>query len=393
MVLLSLFYENGFRVAAAHCNYQLRGRESDLDEELIRNWCSVRNVPFHSKRVNTSELAVNSSSSIQMVAREERYAFFEELMDSEGYTVTALAHHADDRIESLLINILRGTGIRGMQGMPSKRGRYIRPLIDFRKQEILDHAKRYEIPFREDASNSKTDYQRNWIRLRLLPMIEVSNPGSVSKLIGLCQRVESELPNYDAFIKNELSDLGSESTLRIDKLRNSSAPFTLLKEALEPLGFSSDQVFEVLGILDSKSGTSVSSHSHRVLRDREFLFIEPISQQEKEPQLQFELMQRSSISSFQTELNVALVDGNRIDPSELKLRKWKEADRFKPLGMKNWKKLSDFFIDEKLSILEKEKSWLLTLGNEVVWVVGMRLDDRFKVTSKTQKVLKISVFF
>lgn len=393
MVLLSLFYEGGFRLAVAHLNYQLRGRESDLDEELVRNWCAMRNVPFHSKRVNTFELAEESNSSVQMVARNERYSFFEELMDSKGYSVTALAHHADDRVESLLINVLRGTGLRGLQGMPSRRGRFIRPLIEFRNLEIRQYAQRKGILFREDASNAKTDYQRNWVRHRLLPMLETFHPNSVSAMIVFCQRVERELPNYEALIQNELSEFDSSSALKLDKLRGSKVPFTLLKEALEPIGFSSDQVFEVLGMLDSESGSSVSSRTHRVLRDRESLLIEPLFRQENEPRLRFELIPRATISSLKTESNIALLNGDRITSSDLKLRKWQEGDRFKPLGMKGWKKISDFFIDEKLSISEKDKTWLLIYQDEVVWVVGMRLDNRFKVTTDTQKVLKISVFY
>ena len=390
MVLASLFMDSGYSIAVAHCNYQLRGADSDADEALIRNWCSERSIPFHLKKVETKKLAEDSNSSIQMVARDERYRFFEELMSEYGYQATALAHHANDRVESLIMNVLRGTGFRGLQGMPSKRDNYIRPLLGFTKDDIRDYAKLSNVPFREDASNAETYYQRNWIRLRVLPMLKASDQTSFEKLLQLCERAESELPNYQKWIQDKRNEIQTETGISIEKLQQSKAPFTILKELLELKGFSSDQVFEVLEILDSNSGTEVSSESHRVLKDRDELLISELNQDENLPKLQFEILERSQVQSLKTASNVALLDAKRIKQSELKIRKWRQGDRFKPLGMKGWKLLSDFFIDQKLSVLEKEQVWLLTHQNEIVWVIGQRLDDRFKVTDSTQKVLKIS---
>ena len=181
MVLASMLFEEGFPIGIAHCNYQLRGADSDADEKLVRNWCAEHNVPFHLKKVNTNKLATESNSSIQMVAREERYLFFEELMTDHGYVATALAHHANDRVESLIMNVLRGTGFRGLQGMPSKRDKFIRPLLSVTKDEIREYAKLNNVLFREDASNSKTDYQRNWVRLRVLPMLQAHNENTTEQ--------------------------------------------------------------------------------------------------------------------------------------------------------------------------------------------------------------------
>lgn len=390
MVLASLLLDSGYSIAAAHCNYQLRGADSDADEALVRNWCSERNLPFHLKKVETKKLAEDSNSSIQMVARDERYRFFEELMSEHGYAATALAHHANDRVESLIMNVLRGTGFRGLQGMPPKRDNYIRPLLDFTKDEIRDYAKLNNVPFREDASNAETYYQRNWIRLRVLPMLQASDQNVFEKLLQLCKRSESELPNYENWIKERHEEIQTDNGVSIEKLRQSKAPFTILRELLEPNGFSSDQVFEVLEILDSNAGTEVSSQTHRVLKDRDELLISELDQDENHPNLQFEILERSQVQSLKTERNVALLDADKINQSELKIRKWQQGDKFKPLGMKGWKLLSDFFIDQKVSVLEKEQTWLLTHQNEIVWVIGQRLDDRFKVTDSTQKVLKIS---
>lgn len=390
MVLASLLLESGYSIAVAQCNYQLRGADSDADEALVRNWCSERNIPFHLRKVQTKKLAEDSNSSIQMVAREERYRFFEELMSKHGLVATALAHHANDRVESLIINVLRGTGFRGLQGMPSKRDNYIRPLLGFTKDDIRDYAKLSNVPFREDASNAETYYQRNWIRLRVLPMLQASDQNAFDKLVQLCERAESELPNYENWIQERHEEIRTDNGVSIEKLQQSKAPFTILKELLESRGFSSDQVFEVLEILDSNSGTEVSSESHRVLKDRDELLIFELNQDENPPKIQFEILERSHIQSLKTEPNVALLDAGRFKQSELKIRKWQQGDKFKPLGMKGWKLLSDFFIDQKLSVLEKEQTWLLTHQNEIVWVIGQRLDDRFKVTASTQKVLKIS---
>ncbi|MBI1287414.1 MAG: tRNA lysidine(34) synthetase TilS [Flavobacteriales bacterium] len=391
MVLASMLLENGYAIAVAHCNYQLRGEASDADETLVKNWCAQRNVPFHSKRIETQKLAEESKASIQMVAREERYRFFQKLTDEYGYAATALAHHANDRVESLILNVLRGTGFRGLQGMPSKRVGYIRPLLGLTKDEIRDYAKEKGVPFREDASNAQTYYQRNWVRLRLLPMLAAKDETAFSKLLQLCERAENQLPNYERWVQMNLSELESDNGISIHKLKESNAPFTLLKELLEPNGFSSDQVFEVLDILNSMSGSEVCSDTHRVLKDRETLIISELNTHENPPKLQFEVLDRSEVKSLNTEPNVALIDAATIKQENFKLRHWQQGDRFKPLGMKGWKLLSDFFIDEKLSVTEKGNVWLLTHRNEIVWVVGMRLDDRFKVTDSTQKILRVHI--
>jgi tRNA(Ile)-lysidine synthase len=392
MVLASLMHENGFQIAVAHCNYQLRGADSDADEKLVKDWCSERQISFHSKRVQTQKLVDETNESIQMVARKVRYAFFDELMKEYDYATTALAHNLDDRIESLLINVLRGTGFRGLQGMPSQRKEIIRPLSGISKDEIRTYAEKNGIPFREDASNAETYYLRNWVRLRLLPMLHQIDSDSFSKLQKLTERTEKEISNYDNWIGEKLSEATSENGLFVESIQNSEVPFTLLKEFLKPKGFSSDQVFEVLDILNSESGKEVVSETHRVVKSRNQLIVSEIELSVNKPDLHFEVIERSDLKSLRQPQNVALVDSNLVNLNEdkLVLRKWKKGDRFQPLGMKGWKKLSDFFIDEKLSIIEKEQLWLLTYQNEIVWVVGHRIDNRFKVTGETEKVLKIT---
>jgi len=400
MVLASLMHENGFKIALAHCNYQLRGADSDSDEKLVKDWCAERHTPFHSRKVPTQQLVDETNDSIQMVARKARYDFFNELMNEHDYATTALAHNLDDRIESLLINVLRGTGFRGLQGMPSKRKGIIRPLIGIGKDEIRAYAKKNGIPFRNDRSNTETYYLRNWVRLRLLPMLSQIDSEAFSKLQKLTERAEKETPKYDKWVKEKLSETTSEDGLSVESIRNSAAPFTLLKELLKPKGFSSDQVFEVLDILNSESGKEVVSETHRVVKGRNQLIVIEKNLSERKPDLHFEIVDRIELKSLGQPQNVALLDADILEVSEgdlstlemeFVLRKWEQGDRFKPLGMTGWKKLSDFFVDEKLSIIEKQQVWLLTYQNKIVWVVGYRIDNRFKVSSKTKMVLKITV--
>lgn len=408
MVLATLLYDSGFSISIAHCNYHLRAAASDADEKLVKDWCAQRKIVFYSKQVETQELADETNRSIQMVARDERYAFFDDLRKAHYYEVAALAHHANDRVESLLINVLRGTGLRGLQGMPSKRDGIIRPLIGFSKEEILAYAKEKQVPFRDDASNLEAYYQRNWVRLRLLPMLQQIDSKAFLRLKELCERVENEMPNYRKVIAEKLAEIKTEDggwdIAAIQKSKNS---FTLLKELLGDKGFSSEQVFEVIDIMYSDSGTQVCSETHRVVKDRNQLFLSELIRKEEIPVLHFELLDRSKITSLKTPSNIALIDADlvwayrsmpvgvmpgsiNLTNSQFQIRKWQAGDRFKPLGMKGWKKLSDFFIDEKISILEKEQTWVLIYKNEIVWVMGMRLDNRFKITESTQKVLKIT---
>ena len=404
IVLATFLHENGYQIGVAHCNYQLRGAESDADEELVRSWCEEREISFHVKNVETQKLADQTNRSIQMIARDERYSFFDSLRKEHGYVFTALAHHANDRVESLLINVLRGTGFRGLQGMSSKREGIIRPLIGVTKKELRDYAEESSVPFRDDASNLETYYQRNWVRLRLIPMLQHSDAKAFDQLLKFCERAQAEIPNYEGFVTENLEDWKLENnTLSIQKIQQSKAPFTILKEFLRSKGFSSDQVFEVLSILDSVSGSQVCSGTHLVTKDRDCLIVSEIEVSEMQPKLSFELIPRSELKTLKAPINIALIDTNLIgvygnapistdsQNPDFQLRKWQKGDRFKPLGMKGWKKLSDFFIDEKLSMLEKEQVWVLTFEREIVWVIGKRLDDRFKVSQSTQKVLKVTV--
>lgn len=392
MVLSNLLFTSGYSIALAHCNYQLRDEASIEDEKLVREFAEQHGIPIHVKTVNTTKIVKNSNSSTQMVAREQRYAFFEELMDDFGYKCTVLAHNADDRIESLLINVLRGTGIRGLQGMPEIRDRFARPMLFARKKDIRSYALEHHVQFLEDSSNTDVKYQRNWVRLRLIPLLGAIDTAFEEKLLALTERVAASIPKYMKTIEEEILKIsnGSQYNISIERLAHSKFPFTVLREMLNSKGFSSDQIFEVLSLIQAQSGSIVQNENFRILRDRELLNIEKKKESLKEPTLTFHMFDRESLSSLHTPPNNVLLDSDLIKQEQLKLRHWQQGDRFRPFGMKGWKKLSDFFIDQKLSVSEKDKTWILTQGRDIVWIVGMRMDDRFKVTSKTKKVLKVS---
>lgn len=389
MVLTHLLLSAGYNIALAHCNYQLRGVASDSDQELVQEFAKKQNIPFHFKAIDSKKLVEESNSSTQMVAREQRYQFFEQLMEEHHYNYTLLAHNADDRIESLIMNVLRGTGFRGFQGMPAVRDKYVRPLLFAKKDEIREYAAKEGINFREDESNSEISYLRNWVRLRLIPMLKSHDSSLEEKLLSFAQGAASLMREAEQKIEQEATGLFNESQdqLLTAKILDSENPFTILREILNPKGFSSDQIFEVLALIESESGAMVENETYRIVRDRDSLIIDQKNRNTSKPHLSYELL--DSVVSLITGSNEILVDADLVDQEKLELRKWVLGDRFKPFGMKGWKKLSDFFVDQKLSIIEKEKVWVLTQGDAIVWVVGMRMDDRFKVTSKTEKILRI----
>lgn len=392
MVLLHILHGMGIRVAVAHCNFGLRGTESDADEQMVEELCKHQNIPFHVSRFETKTLAAKSSSSVQMVARDLRYNFFKELMEVHDYRFTALAHHADDRIESLILNVLRGTGVRGLQGMPAVRGPYIRPLLTFRKHALVQFANENEVNYRRDASNAEPKYRRNRVRLHLLPMLRILRPDAEDQLLHFAEKVEQSIPDFErwAGIQRKHLVLPQNNALRIEreKLRNHPYPFTILKEIIGPMGYSSEQVFELLREKAAQSGV-MDSQLHRIFIEKNALVIFKNYVLETAPRFSAQRLFKSHLPSLNTTRDTILVDANLVNLDRLSIRKWTEGDRFRPLGMKGTKKLSDYFIDNKFTASQKATTWLLMHGKEIVWVMGHRMDDRFKVTKNTNEVLKI----
>lgn len=409
IVLCELFHQAGLKFGIAHCNFQLRGDESDTDELFVEELAEKYEVQFHSVSFDTSAYAKKNKLSIQVAARQLRYQWFEEIRTQFDYKYIATAHHQDDSIETFFINLIRGTGISGLHGILPKQNNIIRPLLFTSKDQIEVFAKKNKLEHREDSSNASDKYLRNKIRHQLIPLLKELNPNISQTIAEDIQRLSDTEKVYKKEITNVSSKIIKEdkngiriSIIELKKL-NPIEPY--LFEFLYPLGFNSATVDEIIESLTGQSGKQFYSATHRLIKDRDFLILESsskyqVSGQKKsnhkikksqkslvidEIKLNFKSISKTAHYNLQTTNESVNIDLDKIK-FPLEIRKWEKGDTFYPLGMKGKKKLSDFFIDKKLSIFEKENTWLLTSNNKVVWVIGLRLDDRFKVTDKTKKI-------
>lgn len=406
MLMLHLFADAGFSVAVAHCNFGLRGTESDGDEKFVSDYCDQHNLAFFMKRFNTEEFASQEGISIEMAARDLRYEWFNSLLDQHGFDFLATAHHQDDVIETFFINLSRGSGIKGLSGIQPKSGKIIRPMLFTNRTEILDYCVRLKIDFRTDSSNLETIYKRNLIRHEILPLLEQLNTAfrkNALKTIGTLQETgqlfQQKLAEIRTFVFSE-DDQGA--MIHIDKLLTLSPIRTILFELIREFGFQAEQVDDIIESLSKESGRKFFSGEYRLVKDREYLLISPFNDNSDQVfyineedmlvthpiRLKLEKFDRSSDFRFSTHSEVIDLDLDKLE-FPLILRHWQQGEYFQPLGMSGLKKLSDFFIDEKYSIPEKESSWILASGNHLVWLVGKRMDDRFKITSKTRSILRI----
>ncbi|MGM0619753.1 MAG: tRNA lysidine(34) synthetase TilS [Bacteroidota bacterium] len=407
MVLLNLFEKSGFDYGVVHCNFQLRGDDSDQDEQFVREAVLQHGVPAFFQTFETEEHAWLNGISIEMAARELRYEYFEEIRTKNNFHFIATAHHQDDLLETFFLNLSRKTGIRGLTGIKEKSGNLIRPLLFASRKEIEDFARANFIEFREDHTNSEVVYQRNFIRHKILPLFQKLNPAFKKNLLASMEHLKETEEVYsfsmNGWQKNVISTSDGNIEIQISALLNSPFPKILLYEILTRYNFNpkvTDQVFQSLG---NESGKQFYSPTHRLVKDRENLFITELPNDEKriyyiekddielfEP---FDLaIEKSENRNFEISRNpnVACLDFGQLE-FPLLIRRWKQGDYFQPLGMTGFKKLSDFFIDEKLPLHEKENTWLLCSGQKIVWVMGHRIDNRFKITPGTRQILKIEI--
>ncbi len=413
MVLLDLFADSKYTIGVAHCNFQLRGEESDEDEVVVAEQCAKYNVPIYNKRFDTIQEMERSGDSMEMVARRERYEWFEELRKEHGYNVIAVAHHADDSNETFFINLLRGTGLRGLTGIKKQIGRIVRPLSFVTRKEILEYASQHHIPYREDSSNSSTKYLRNKIRLGLIPRIKEINP----KFTQLMQGNLKRLTDAQHFITNCIDSIAEEIieeengifTLHVERISNelprSFVVYEILSSRFGFKGDVTDSLMRALTSNDNNIGKRAYSKDFVAFIDRdEKILIAPINsgdscitEVENETNrsycgnsaLYYEKLDIDLIESFDLGENVALLDFDKLS-YPLTIRRWSEGDTFMPLGMSGHKKLSDFLIDEKVSMAQKERQFVLLSGDNIVWVVGRRIDERYKVGNDCENVLKIT---
>lgn len=401
MVLLFLLNKLDIKTAVAHCNFSLRGAESDEDESFVEEISKKYNLDFFSEKFDTKKYASEKGISTQMAARELRYNWFFQLLKQHNYNLIATAHHADDALETFIINLSRGTGIKGLQGIPEKTSTIVRPLLPFSRKQIEDFAKQQSLYWREDSSNASKDYFRNNLRHTVIPNLKSASPKILDSLKQTQENlidVSNLLEDYMTLVYNlVVSEMDDGYKIDIEKLKSLPNTKSLLFQLLSPFGFTDFD--SIMDLVSSQTGKTIFSNTHRLLKNRNFLLLTE-TQEIESPTLVIE----SGISEITQpiQLSFTKVDAYKITNAHtvfidastltfpLELRKWKEGDAFQPFGMKGKKKLSKFFKDEKLSLIAKEKTFVLTSNNDIVWVVGFRLDDRFKVTKQTKNILKIA---
>lgn len=411
MVMLSLFTRCGYTVGVAHCNFQLRGSESDEDEVLVAEEAARCGVPCYNKRFETAAEMERTGESMEMAARRLRYAWFDELSREYGYTAVAVAHHADDSIETFFINLLRGTGLRGLTGISTQVGRIVRPLMFASRKEILEYAVQNHIPFREDSSNRSTKYLRNKIRLGLIPRIREINP----KFTELMRKNLGRLTDAQLFINHGIQRIREEvittengiDTIHIDRIdRAFPLNFVIFELLNSTYSFKGDVSDALVRALEQNSGTGKRfySKSHVAYIDRGRIMVTPIPADDPcqvqveagaprcycgNSVLYFELRDIDDIQGFGVPEHIAQVDADKLK-YPLTVRRWQEGDWFIPYGMSGRKKVSDYLIDHKVPLPEKARQFVLLSGDEIVWLVGRRIDDRYRLTAETENVLRIT---
>ncbi|HEY9124699.1 MAG TPA: tRNA lysidine(34) synthetase TilS [Bacteroidales bacterium] len=411
MSLLHMLYKAKYDIIIAHCNFQLRGEESDNEEQLVRQTAAKLDIPIYVKRFETTEYASLKNISIQMAARELRYSWFENLRRNLSYHKIAVAHNADDNIETFFINLIRGTGIAGLTGMKAVSGNIVRPLLFATREEIEAYCQTENIVFATDSSNLSDKYLRNNIRHNIVPLLRQMNGVFDQTMLDNLKKLQGAYAIYSDAIKNIINEIvsaSSESMILIDirALLNTVEPSTVLFEILKEYNFSPVVVSEIYNSLDADSGKQFFSESHWLVKDRDKLIVSRLSEDKANNEDVFYIFEdtehinipismsfiKSSAEGYEIKKNpnIAALDYDKL-VFPLILRHWRHGDYFIPMGMKGIKKVSDFFVDKKLSLPEKESVWLLFSAGELVWVTGMRIDERYKITNGTQQVYEVEV--
>lgn len=408
VVLGHLFHELGWDFAVGHCNFNLRGQDSLDDAVFVKKLAESWGVPFFSARFETAEFATRHQVSIQVAARNLRYDWLEETRQTAGCQFIATAHHLDDSVETLLYNFTKGCGLRGLHGILPQNGKLVRPLLFATKRQILQFAEDQELLFREDASNLTDKYSRNQIRHHVIPALEAINPAfqkTAGENIGRLREAERlYLFAVQHFIEKATQIAGSETRLHIPTICSSPAPASVLYEAVKPFGFNTAQAAQILEAAAGGPGKQFFTATHVLLVDREWFiisltenfngvnfFIQIVDTPVQLPtgELHLEVLAEMP-PTIANDRHTAYFDLTKLK-FPLCLRHWQPGDRFQPLGMGGrHQKLQDFFNNEKLSRLEKGRTWILESGGAIVWVVGMRADERFKLEPNTKKVVKCS---
>jgi tRNA(Ile)-lysidine synthase len=406
MVLTDLCLKSGLNISLAHCNFKLRGNESDGDEIMIKEVAKTHNLDVFTTSFETEAFAKTSKQSIQMAARQLRYEWFEALQNQHGFKYILTAHHADDNLETFLINLSRGTGIEGLKGIPEINGSIVRPLLEFSRVEIHNFATQEKISWREDSSNQSTKYLRNNLRHTIIPLLKELNPSfieSFQKTQNHLKDIQSILDDYMLEVEDKVIESIEEDQIvyNIDQLESLNNPKAYLYQLLKEYNFT--DWTQIATLLEAQSGKQILSSTHRLLKNRSQLILRPlnasselsilIESSEKNisiPVQPFDLKLEITTFIEPTSNNVLYLDFESLQ-FPLRLSHCKIGDYFYPSGMSGKKKLSKYFKDEKLSLIEKENTIVLYSENNVVWVVGKRADQRFLATKNSTQILKLSI--
>lgn len=399
MTLLHLLHETDQPFEVAHCNFQLRGEESDGDQTLIEKTCEQLNIPLHVKTFDTDSFSKENKLGTQEAARELRYTWFNEVLSSRNLDLITTAHHADDQAETIVMNFLRGSGPAGLSGMQVLKGNRFRPLLSFKKQAIAEYASKHQIQFREDSSNQSKKYRRNHIRLDIIPSLTEINPNLVDTLASQGAIMQEIQDLTKATLPSLVESIDHSKTIDIEKLLSTSFPILILGEIFREDNLSREQLIEIRNLCDSQSGAYFESGSLRVSRDRDRL---------KYTRKETSIRQTETFASFE-ELAASRFKARILDPSEAKfagpseawfdadkitypliLRSWSEGDRFQPLGMSGTQKISDLLVQKKVALSDKSKVTVLCMGEDILWIPNLHSSEKGKLTENTLRVLHLS---
>ncbi len=408
IAMLHLFYSAGFNIAIAHCNFKLRDQDSEKDEIFVKNIAKKYNLQLHIKRCDTKKIAEKNKISIEMAAREIRYSWFIQIAENYDFSKIATAHHLNDSVETILLNLSKKTGLNGMTGIPVINGKIIRPLLFAKKEQIIKYCNKNNLSYRKDYTNEKTEYQRNKIRHLIIPQFQKLNPAFIDNVKQTADNLKQYKKLFKIYFKKFTDKCVFYDNYSVyinkGKMLRYEPVGLFLFQFLRKFGFNPTQVKNILTAL-SNTGKQFLTNECRLIIDRNYLIISKINPANKkiykiDEKIDFLTIKKNQPDELQLKIIIKNYDELNIvkkpkfaflDYDKLKfpliLRKWQNGDFFYPFGMTNKKKLSDFFSDNKLSLNQKENTWILCSGKKIIWIVGYRIDDRFKITKNTKKAI------
>lgn len=398
VVLTHLLHSHGTELLLAHCNFQLRGEESNGDEAFVRDFAKTLGIPLEVKRFDTHQYAIAHQLNTQLAARELRYEWFYQLLETHHCDALATAHHANDNLETFLINLSRGSGLDGLLGIPQQTDKIVRPLLQWSRQQIYDYAEAHRLQWREDSSNASNKYVRNVIRHEIIPQMAAVHPNYLENFNQTQEYLHQSARFIDFYIEEwkkscfsprpQEGELSVSIAIDTEKLQTAPEIDLVLHKLFYPYGFGNVKDLKNL-LFNAEAGKQLLSATHSLVKDSKGAWLKELTAESLPPTLTYEEL-TPPFNITKGDPNIAFIDANKLT-APLTLRQKQAGDFFYPIGLGVKKKLSKFFIDEKYSQVARENQWLLCSGEDIVWVIAKRLDERFKITENTQRILKVVV--